>query len=419
MWDPYSEFKKTTLSNGLTIHALHWPNRPWEAIGILVHSGAEHDPIGFEGLAHFVEHLTSENANTPKKEMNAYFEKHGGMVDFGATGYPYTHYRFFLPAEKTILAKAFSMFGHMLILAKLEDYIEREREIIINEFHCAYPAKFQFDLDMQKHKALYSDSWLGRFTRPLGNPESIKLITREELQSYHDTHYTPANISIVGVGGMTLSELAGVISESPFATSKKGSRTPLPLPTTAATLPSENRFVFERSNHIMMAKPIETGSYQSVAKIPGNVNIHVIKILSEMVREEVYEKVREQHAWSYSTGSSYRNFRHFYELSINCDTLFLQALEGIEKVIEDCITSIKNRKGSFERNKRCAIASNYMIDPTGKGICNDTLSDLANYQRIIPLKEYVHDIKRVTMVDVCDLLQWLKPEQRWTLIEKP
>ncbi|MCX6736974.1 MAG: insulinase family protein, partial [Candidatus Parcubacteria bacterium] len=200
MFDPYADFKKTTLPNGLAIHALRWPNRPWEAIGILVHSGAEHDPIGFEGLAHFVEHLVSENANIPKKEMNTFFEKYGGMVDFGATGYPYAHYRFFLPALKNILAKAFSMFGHMLISAKLKNFIERERKIIINEFHCAYPAKFQFDLDMQKHRALYSDSWLGRFTRPLGNPESIGLITQKELQSYYDAHYTPANISIVGVG---------------------------------------------------------------------------------------------------------------------------------------------------------------------------------------------------------------------------
>jgi predicted Zn-dependent peptidase len=44
-------------------------------MGFLIHSGAEHDPIGLEGVAHFVEHTTSENAPIPKKELNDFFER--------------------------------------------------------------------------------------------------------------------------------------------------------------------------------------------------------------------------------------------------------------------------------------------------------------------------------------------------------
>ncbi|MBI5816885.1 MAG: insulinase family protein [Candidatus Yonathbacteria bacterium] len=167
MWDPYAEFETAVLPNGLTVHAAHWSGRPWEAMGFLVHTGAEHDPIGLEGLAHFVEHMVSKNASIPYKDIKTFFVGSGGSVDLGTTGYPYTHYRFFVPADKNILAGAFSIFGHMLLSAKLERFIERERQVIVGEFHRRYPVKFKFDLDMRKRKMLHAGCWSERIVRPL------------------------------------------------------------------------------------------------------------------------------------------------------------------------------------------------------------------------------------------------------------
>ena len=417
MWDPYAEFQSATLPNGLSVHAAHWPGRPWEAMGFLIHSGAEYDPVGLEGLSHFIEHVVSENTNVSKKEMEAFFEDCGGMVNLGTTGYPYTHYRFFVPTDKAVLARAFSMFGHMLLSAKLEKFIERERQVINGEFYRHYPVKFKLDLDVREHKALYAGYWLERFVRPLGNPESVARITQSELQSHYDTHYTPANMSIVGVGGMQLSELIELLSESPFAAQKKGGRTPLPTPATDVAPPSETRHVFEVSKHLTM--PIEVGAYRSVAKIPGNINGRVIRIMKEMFNEVLFEEVRERRAWAYAIDSSRYNFRHFYEFSINCGALALKAIDDIEEVIEVCIASMADREDLFEQSKRRALASNFMTDPTGKGICDGALDDLAEDQRIISLKEIGDDLERATMNDVRGVLQWLRPERRWTLITRP
>ncbi|OGF64414.1 hypothetical protein A2661_02630 [Candidatus Giovannonibacteria bacterium RIFCSPHIGHO2_01_FULL_45_24] len=417
MWDPYAEFQSAKLPNGLTVHAAHWPGRPWEAMGFLIHSGAEYDPVGLEGLSHFIEHVVSENANVSKKEMEAFFEDCGGMVNLGTTGYPYTHYRFFVPTDKAVLAKAFSMFGHMLLSAKLEKFIERERQVIIAEFHRHYPVKFKLDLDVREHKALYTGYWLERFVRPLGNPESVTRITQSELQSHYDAHYTPANMSIVGVGGMQLPELIELLSESPFTAQKKGGRTPLPTPATDVAPPSETRHVFEVSKHLTM--PIEVCAYRSVAKIPGNINGRVIRIMKEMFNEVLFEEVRERRAWAYAIDSSRYNFRHFYEFSINCGALALKAIDDIEEVIEVCIASMADREDLFEQAKRRALASNFMTDPTGKGICDGALNDLAEDQRIMSLKELGDDLEHVTMSDVRGALQWLRPDRRWTLITRP
>jgi len=417
MWDPYGEFQSEVLPNGLTVHAAYWPERPWEMMGFLIHSGAEYDPVGLEALSHFVEHLVSGNGNVPPKEMEAFFEDRGGWVNLGLTGYPYTYYLFFLPADREILAKAFSMFGHMLLSAKLEKFIERERQIVISEFYRQFPMKFKLDLEIRKHKALYSGCWLERSVRTFGNPESVSRIGKRDLQSYYDKHYTPANMSVVGVGAMRLTELVELLSESPFATRKEGKRTQLPVPVADIALPLENRYVLEASKYVN--PPIQVGAYQSSAKIPGNINGCVIRIMRKMLDEVLNEEVRERRAWAYAVGSSQHDFRHFYKFSIDCAALALKAIDNIEEVMEACVASMSDREDLFEHVKRRALANSFMIDSTGKGICEGSLEDLADRQRIISLKEIKEDLERVTMSDIVNALQWLRPERRWTVITKP
>lgn len=419
MWDPYAEFQSETLPNGLAVYAAHWPEKPWEAMGFIVHSGAEHDPIGLEGLAHFVEHLVSSNASVSEEEMTAFFENCGGTVDLGNTGYPATKYRFFAPADKTILSKAFSMFGYMLLSARLEKSVEHERQIIDNEFCKEYPDTFKFDLNVREQKALYTGCWLERFVLPFGNQESIKRITQSDLQSYYDANYTPANMSIVGVGGITLAELVSLLNKSPFAMSKNGLRTPLPIQTSSVNPPLETRYVFEVSEHITTQSPSKIGSYRSVAKIPGNAKEMAIKILREIVEVMLYEEVRKKRAWVYSIKCSRHNFRHFHEFSIGCPALAPKALDEIEEIVEYCIASVENREDLFEQTKQRILASCRMVDETGASIRNGALIDLAEYQRIVSLAEYIAKVEQITMSDVYNLLKWLRPEQRWTLIVKP
>jgi predicted Zn-dependent peptidase len=417
MWDPYAEFESEMLPNGLTVHATYWPDRPWEAIGFLIHSGAEHDPLTLEGLAHFVEHEVSGNTILPKKNINGFFRDAGGRVSLGTTGYPYTQYGFFVPKDEVVFAKAFSIFGHMLLSAKLEKFIERERQVIVGEFRRHYVLKFRHDLHVRKNRTLYSGYWLERFVRPLGDPDSVGRITEMDLQSYYDRHYTPANMSIVCVGGMTLSRLVKILSESPFAIHKEGSRTSLPDPVTSVTAPQETRHVFGMSEYV--TTPIETAEYRSVAKVPGNINFQALRILREMLNEMLNEEVREHRAWTYSIGCSLHNFRHFYEFSIICDAFALDALGEIEGVVESCVASMATREDLFNQFKRRILTGNFMIDPNGRGVCDGALTDLADNQRIISLTEWSDDIEKVTMSDIHNLLQWFRPEQRWTLIIQP
>jgi len=415
--DPYAYFESAVLPNGLTVHVHYQEGRAFEAMGFLVHSGARHDPIDREGLAHFVEHLVSENGSIPYQDMQTFFQDCGGEVSFGSTGYSDTRYEFFVPKDTLILSKALSIFGSMLISAKLVKDIEHEREVILDEFDQWYPLQHNLDLELHRKEMLYSDSWFGRFVRPLGTKDSIMKIEEEDLQSFYDTHYTPANISIVGVGGVRLSELVKLLSQSPFGQDKVGERTLLPIPLTGVDFPLENCHIFKTSEYFTSV--VNFGGYQSFVRIPGNVNDQVMRILNCMINKTLYREVREKRAWKYAIGSSWEKLQDFYELQIACNTLSLNVLDEIEEVIEECIDSIGHQECLFEEVKRHLIMSNFLSDLNGSELRHGALNDLVHYRRIVSLQETNENIARVTMDDISRVLRWIRSERRWTLLIRP
>lgn len=417
MWDPYQEFESAVLHNGLSVHVAQWPGRPWEAISFLVHSGAEHDVIGREGTAHFTEHLVSENACIPKNEIKQFFKSNGGSISLGMTSYHGTWYDIFLPSNTSLLKRAFDITGQMLLSAYLDKCVERERQVVIEEFNRIYSSKFSINLRLleRERKALYSGYWLERFVRPLGKPESIRLITEDDLQQYYDTHYTPPNMSIVCVGGKSLPEIVDLLSRSPFAQKKEGVRSPLPSSVVDFGYPKETGYrnrVFSRIKGTFNS----VVRYRSVAKIPITDNLATIRIVCEMLSYVLTKEVRERHAWTYHIGAYYNNFRHFLEFSIQCDALAFKALNDIEKVVESCITSLWTNNVLFEEAKRNIFLQNAVVDLSGEDVCSAARNSLLTFHKIRTLSEVCHDINRVRMEDVQEVLKLLELKRRWTLV---
>lgn len=419
MWDPYAQFESTTLSNGLTVHAAHWPGRPWEALGFLVYSGSEQDPIGLEGLAHFTEHLVSMNAPLPREKMQQFFDYSGGNVDFGTTSYTHTLYRCFVPNAAAVLSEIFSLFGSMLLMETLDQHVEHEREIIVGEFYRHYPLTCDFDLALRRRKALYKELPMGRSTRALGNLESIRRITQEDLQTFYEKNYTPSNMSIVAVGGATMDELIKLLDQSPLIIQKKGERTLAPPTLENFPPPLETHYVFTASQEIGLSTPFSVGRYETTSRIPRTINESAVKITRDIVDEALNDEVREQRMWSYGCGVDWHNFRSLYELNMVCPGLTLSALDEIEEVVQKCIDSLYRRSDLWENFKHRAIAQKSMVDLTAIKVCDGALADLADENRIISLAEERSRVELVTMDDICRVLDWLQPKQRWTLITKP
>jgi len=419
MWDPNAGFESVTLPNGLTIHALNLPGRPFEDFGFLINSGSQQDLVGLEGTAHFVEHLVSCNTGMEKDDIKSFFDDCGGDVYLGGTGSFCTKYNFFLPInDMSIISKAFSIFGEMLISSNFKKYVERERSVIFEEFNRKYPLSFKFDIELKERKALYKGCWLERSTSPFGTVDSIKKISQNDLQSFYDNHYTPANMDIVCVGGMTLLEIEKIVLESHFAKDKAGIRTSIQNEIINFTELSENFQYFDLSPYLGKGI-LKTASYRSAAKIPCNVNEKSIDILNVMLNKILNNEIRERYSLTYYISSSWNNFRYFNNFNINCEAFNLTALDEMNDMVSYCIESIYKRNELFEQTKKCLIAKCFMVDKTAKDICSIVMNDICLYKKIISIEEDKNNIERVEMSDIIDLLKWLTPERRWTIITHP
>jgi len=419
MWDPYAEFETAILPNGLTVHVLHWPERSWVKAGFLVHSGARLDPDGLEGTAHMTEHLVSENVDLPCQEVRSFFETVGGNVSFGVTGFRGTKYSFDAPADKSFLKKALEIFGQMLLSAKIEKFVEREREVIFREFHSKYQIPIHLDHAWKKQRALYAGTWRARFVTPMGVPESIERITQDDLQSFYEAHYTPANTSLVFVGGVTLQETVDLLTDSPFGFNKPGRRTGLLEPDIWVSPPQENRYVFKFSEHIKMENLVKSGEFNSTAVIPGAVEYDVLRVIKHMLGKMLFEEVRERRAWVYSINAHLYSNRQFHELSIGCAGLKLVAVDQIEDVVNACVDEVASREDLFDEVHSRLIGHLRLVDPSGSGLRDNAMVDLEDEHRILSLQENIEQLERIGMQDVRDALKRLVPERRYTVLTIP
>jgi predicted Zn-dependent peptidase len=419
MWDPYAEFETAVLPNGLTVHAAHWPGRPWVKMGFVVHSGARHDPVGKEGTAHFVEHMVTDNAPLPTRELTTFFTNLGGSVNLGSTSYFATTYKFTIPSARSHVEKAFDIFGNMLLGSALDSYLERERAVINDEIRRKYPISLERETRWRRKRSLYSNHWFARSLTPAGSVETVKNISQEDLQSFYDTNYTPSNMQIVCVGSMNVGELARMLEASPFGMVKPGVRQPLPEPLEWVNKPSENRCVIEFSKHFGTQSALHTAGYASVAVLPGTLSYWAVILATAMLGEELHEEIREKRAWTYGMRVSRYSFQELYEVEIDCSSLTLSAIDEIENAVDQCIESLRFRDDLFDKTKRERCAGFDMADLTANDVRGGAMSDLCEYQRITSYAEDYSGLMSVTMDSVRNVLEYLRPERRWTILRVP
>ncbi len=415
MWDPYESFKTIVLDNGLRLHIAVW-DRPWEIMAFRIGSGAYKDPQGCEGVAHFVEHLVSANVSWETDEIEKFFDELGGNVNLGVTSYLDTRYSFKAPLENTVITKAISIFGEMLVGAKLVKRIEEERQIIKSEFNRSCPLPIFYTLNLHRSKALYGESRQGKIPWVLGDLDTIQKITPTDIQEFYDNHYFPGNMDVIAIGGMNLADVKENFLRSQFSSLKKGEENSNGIYTYSP--PLENRLEFKISEHFSEQKG-NNCNYYSSAVIPAELSFVSIQILVDMLSLKLFREVREKRSLAYAINVNTRNYLRLYELNIECAGINAEYLSSIEDIFNNCIDSLASDNELLERCKRTCIAKTLMSDPTASSVCNYALADLSLFSRIITIGEYIDKIQGISIADIAKAVEYLAVKRRYTRIEVP
>ncbi|HXK38163.1 MAG TPA: pitrilysin family protein [Candidatus Paceibacterota bacterium] len=411
--DPYTTFLKATLSNGLTVFFSE-VNHPWIKLKVLVHAGAKDDVLGSEGTAHFVEHLVSHNvAGKTHQEAEEHFDEIGGYARFGSTSYESTSYSFGVPLENDNLAFGLNFFGEMLLTSTLDNFVERERKIIMGEYQERFPVPISVDLLLRRRKHFFGEHRLGHYLRPLGRASSISSMTHEMLREFYRKNYTPKNISIVASGGMTLDEFVQALESSKFAVVKEGERIPTPLALKEIN-PDDERHYNIPWPEIYKEKPHQA-SVLLCQTFPGTISDVAVSRALNVLSDALYKEIREERGWSYSVSTNVGWFPEAHEIAVDIDFPW-EHLGELEDVVDVCVETAINDVTSIERHIRRSINRFKIRDPNIGDIVSGASGDVERYGRVRTYDDELADLAKVRVEEVQDILRSFVRAKRYTMI---
>lgn len=419
MWDPYADFRKLTLSNGLDVYVSQ-VEREFEIFGFVIHAGAREDLPGKDGVAHFVEHCVSKGLpDLTSEDIESYFEKQGGTVKLGTTDYLKTTYMCKCRATLEHLAKSLDLFGRMLLNPDLSRGIDREREIIIQEYNRSFGYKFLPELVLMRRNSVFPGHRLTNYLRPLGNLSAIQSMTKANLEEFHNQYYVPANISIVATGKLFLEQVTDLLEKSPFDIKRAGMRNAIPPP----RFPDYSCLTrYDLKGSLLLGsnneKLLTRGQYESWSSLPGSLDPDVVIFTKNFLERFLLKKIREELGWCYGLDVDIQILQDLYEFDINIP-LKIEALPHIEELVDNCISTALDDREFFNGIKEVAINDLLLIDRSYTKICEASMGDVGCYGRIIPNAETVKTREAITRDSIAEVLNYLKPEKRLTIISYP
>ncbi|KKP55978.1 MAG: peptidase M16 domain protein [Parcubacteria group bacterium GW2011_GWC1_34_10] len=416
MYDPYADFVKHVLANGLEVHSVSW-DRPWIGMEIVVHSGGREDPVTIPGLAHFVEHTVSQNI--PNREFDPvkeFFEVCGGRAEFGSTSYLSTRYKFSIPADLATFREALDIFGSMLLQAKIKKDVERERKVIMREFNQRYPFLDKLEWDMGIRRELFKGHRLETWNRPLGRPEGFLSITETDLQGFYDQHYVPANMSLVFIGGLSIDQVIAELERSPFGTKKDGRRNAIPQLLSCLPIPAEQTKTVKLSDHVSFK--VDQTEYKATWAFPAHFPNQACRVFDQVLCKILFDEIREQRGLAYSIGTDYADFQDVYEYVIG-GRICPEATLYIDDLVRKCIEMVPTRRDMFDRKLKSLKQKCLMIDLAGQGLAGNSAADLASDHRIIPMQEVWDELHKVTFEQMSEATSFLGSDHQYTFITCP
>jgi zinc protease len=190
--------------SGLRVLVERAPGLKWAAVTTVVGAGGVQDPLGREGLAHVVEHLSINRSHGPNEAPMEDRRVRLGTHERAYTSYDETVYPNLVPAP--LLPKILEAEGRRLAdpLAGLDEAtFAVERDIVRNELregHETDSAKESFDA---AYRAAFAAGH--PYSRPvIGTHQSLNSITLDDARRFAAAYYRPEAMTMVIVADMDL-----------------------------------------------------------------------------------------------------------------------------------------------------------------------------------------------------------------------
>ena len=207
-------YRGLVLENGMKVMLVSDPDTDQAAAALDVHVGSGSDPSGWNGLAHFLEHmLFLGNGKYPEAgEYQKFIQSRGGSNN-AYTAYDHTNY--FFSVNQDSLLPALDRFSRFFIDPTFEDtFVERERAVVHSEYQARLKDESRRIWAAQK-QILNPGHPASRFS--VGSLETLadrpETSTRDKLIAFYERWYSADIMALTVVGRESLDELETWVRE--------------------------------------------------------------------------------------------------------------------------------------------------------------------------------------------------------------
>lgn len=187
---------KTVFDNGQTVVVKETPGTKVVTVQIWVKAGSVYEESHEAGITHFIEHMIFKGTSSRGPgELAQAIEAAGGRIN-AYTSYEYTVYHATLSAEHW--GMALDILAESILDPAFDPVeLEREKKVILEEVGMRNDRP-----NVKLFQELMGSAYgVHPYRLPvIGNVDSIKEFSREDVLAYMDKHYHPDNFTVVVVG---------------------------------------------------------------------------------------------------------------------------------------------------------------------------------------------------------------------------
>lgn len=390
-----------------------------------VKTGSINEDDKNNGISHFLEHLMFKGTNTYKVgEFDRMLESKGAIVN-AATWKDYTFYYVTLPkgAEGKDFELALNLHADMM-MDPVFPYEElgapfdlndntvtdkRERHVVIEEIRMRKDQPWTKVYNVCNYN-MYTNHPYKRDV--IGTPEIISQVTREDIDNYYRTFYTPKNITTIVVGDFNHEEVLNLLCEKfDFPNRTEGAKTVNEIDSPV----NETKYI-ESSANVQTSYLMFGWLGPRANELKASICLDLVSIIfgegsSSRLRQNLIEKLPEK--IFNLIGSEHYQFKdgNNFFIQANFDSEFKEkAIELVKKELADLlanpITEDELSKAKKRTKSRFANAAE-TVSEIGETIgyymtvCDD----------LKLVEDYLADLESITVKDLEDSIKkYLKLE---------
>jgi predicted Zn-dependent peptidase len=295
-----TDFRRTTLDNGLTVATEFMPGVRSVALGAWIRRASAHEPRELMGVSHLLEHMVFKGTGRRTAHQIALaLETLGGSLD-AFTSREHTSFQARVLDEH--LPQAADVLSDLIFNPSLRDSdLALERKVVLEEI--AMVEDTPDDLVFELHNAaLWGDHPYGYSI--LGTRDTVSRLDTPALRELHLAAYCPQHIVVAAAGCVEHDALLETLARTGWMEPRPGSGDVPRVPPPRTLLPSRHEVEREgQQTHIVLGAP-------TVAH--GDPRRYTLTLISLLLgggmSSRLFQKVREELGLAYSVFA----FQHFH-----------------------------------------------------------------------------------------------------------